>query len=177
MQMSFSNIKNNILQFIHLVKSDMGKQSCGLLMYRNRNEEIEFFLVHPGGPFFKNKDFGVWSLPKGEPEEGEDDFLKVAEREFEEETGIKPHGPYHNLGTVKQKSGKTIYAWAFEGDWPDDKPITSNTFLLEWPPKSGKKIEIPEIDRGEWYAYPEAKMKVYDAQQKLLDVCYNFIHS
>jgi len=137
----------------------MGKVSCGMLMYRKKNDDYEFFLVHPGA------------------EEGEEDLVKVAEREFEEETGIKPYGPYHELGTVKQKSGKTIYAWAFEGDWPDDKPITSNTFMLEWPPKSGKKIEIPEVDRGQWYAYSEAKNKVYEAQQELLDICYNICHA
>jgi predicted NUDIX family NTP pyrophosphohydrolase len=149
----------------------MAKVSCGLLMYRIKNGHKEFFLVHPGGPFFKNKDDGVWSLPKGEPEKDEEDYLQVAQREFEEETSIKPYGPYKELGTVKQKSGKIIYAWAFEGDWPDDKPIKSNTFMLEWPPKSGKKIEIPEVDRGEWYEYEIALRKVYQAQQELIKKC------
>ena len=149
----------------------MAKVSCGLLMYRIKNDRKEFFLVHPGGPFFKNKDEGVWSIPKGEPENGEEDYLKVAQREFEEETSIYPEGPYKDLGTVKQKSGKTIYAWAFEGDWPDGKPIESNTFMLEWPPKSGKQIEIPEVDRGEWYEYEMALKKVFQAQQELIKKC------
>lgn len=146
-------------------------------MYRQKNGEAEYFLVHPGGPFFKNKDNGVWSLPKGEPEEGEEDYLQVAEREFEEETSIKPKGPYQELGTVKQKSGKIIYAWAFEGDWPDDKPIRSNTFMLEWPPKSGKKISIPEVDRGGWFVLKDALNKVYEAQQPLLLRCQEVIAS
>lgn len=146
-------------------------------MYRQKNGEPEYFLVHPGGPFFKNKDNGVWSLPKGEPEEGEEDYLQVAQREFEEETSIKPDGPYRELGTVKQKSGKTIYAWAFEGDWPDEKPIVSNTFLLEWPPKSGKKISIPEVDRGGWFRLNDALNKVYEAQQPLLERCQDVIAS
>jgi predicted NUDIX family NTP pyrophosphohydrolase len=150
----------------------MAKVSCGLLMYRQKNGEPEFFLVHPGGPFFKNKDEGVWSLPKGEPEERENDYLQVAEREFEEETSIKPKGPYYALGSVKQKSGKTIYAWAFEGDWPDNKPIKSNTFMLEWPPNSGKKIEIPEVDRGGWFDFDTALKKVFEAQQELLRNCH-----
>ncbi len=146
----------------------MAKVSCGLLMYRQQNGDIEFFLVHPGGPFFKNKDDGVWSIPKGEPEEGEEDFLEVAKREFEEETSIHPEGPYKELGTVKQKSGKTVFAWAFEGDWPDDKPITSNTFMLEWPPKSGIRIEIPEVDRGAWFDFDTALKKVFEAQQVII---------
>lgn len=146
----------------------MAKVSCGLLMFRRKNGSIEIFLVHPGGPFFKNKDEGVWSIPKGEPEEGEDDYLEVAQREFEEETSIKPKGPFKQLGRVTQKSGKTIYAWAFQGNWPDDKPIKSNTFMLEWPPRSGRKIEIPEVDRGGWFDFETAVQKVFEGQQEIL---------
>jgi predicted NUDIX family NTP pyrophosphohydrolase len=121
----------------------MKKLSAGLLMYRTKNGFVEFFLVHPGGPFFKNKDDGYWSIPKGEPEDGEPDNLTVAIREFNEETSIDPVGPYTELGTITQKNGKVVHAWAFQGDWPDDKPIVCNTIDLEWPRNSGKIITIP----------------------------------
>src|SRR5687767_12697521 len=109
--------------------------SAGLLMYRWANEELEFFLVHPGGPFFKNKDLGVWSIPKGLPENGED-LLHTAQREFKEETGLDANPPFHALGTVQQKAGKIVHAWAFEGEWDSANGITCNSFKIEWPPKS-----------------------------------------
>lgn len=138
-------------------------------MYRTKNGFPEFFLVHPGGPFFKNKDLGFWSIPKGEPEDGEADYLAVAIREFKEETCIEPNEPYKELGTITQKNGKVVHAWAFEGDWPDDKPIVCNTFELEWPRFSGKYITIPEVDRGEWFDTEHAKIKLNERQAELID--------
>src|SRR4051812_24164328 len=116
--------------------------AAGLLMYRINNGTIEFFLVHPGGPFFKNKDKGHWSIPKGIPNEGED-LLAAAQREFTEETGLISKEPYTSLGTATQKSGKTIHAWAFAGDWDESAGIISNTFELEWPPKSRRIQNFP----------------------------------
>ncbi len=120
----------------------MKKQSAGLLMFRRREQVLEVLLAHPGGPFWKNKDAGAWSIPKGELEAGEEP-LAAAQREFEEELGIKPQGPFFKLGSVTQKSGKVVQAWAFEGDC-DPSAIRGNTFEIEWPPKSGKKTAFPE---------------------------------
>ncbi len=155
----------------------MKKLSAGLLMYRKKNVEPEFFLVHPGGPYFKNKDDGYWSIPKGEPEDGEPDNLVVAIREFKEETSIEPKGPYQELGTITQKNGKVVHAWAFEGDWPDDNPIVCNTFDLEWPPRSGKFIHIPEVDKGEWFVGEVAKIKLNERQAELIDRLMKMIES
>src|SRR5687768_17509367 len=116
--------------------------ACGLLMCRRQNGILQYFLVHPGGPFFKNKDAGVWSIPKGIPDEGED-HLAAAIREFMEETALEPQPPYHPLPHVQQKGGKTVYAWTFLGEWDESQGIKSNTFSLEWPPKSGKFQEFP----------------------------------
>ncbi|HEY6329863.1 MAG TPA: NUDIX domain-containing protein [Blastocatellia bacterium] len=145
----------------------MPKKSSGLLMYRRGTAGLEFLLVHPGGPFWVKKDLGSWSIPKGEfgPDE---DALAAAEREFEEETGLKPTGPFTQLAPVKQAGGKIVYAWAFEGDW-DTATIKSNTFTMEWPPKSGKQQEFPEVDRAEWFVLDEARAKILQGQVGILD--------
>ena len=143
------------------------RKSAGILLYRSRQEQAEYFLVHPGGPFWKNKDIGAWSVPKGEFEDGEDP-LKAAQREFEEETGIAIKGTFTALTPVKQKSGKMIYTWACEGDI-DHSIIRSNTFPIEWPPRSGKYIDIPEVDKGGWFTYEEAREKLIPGQVPILD--------
>jgi len=133
-------------------------------MYRKGASGLEFFIVHPGGPFYKNKDEGVWDIPKGQIEAHESEQFEVAKREFFEETGIEPPqdaGLYLPLGEVQMKSGKIVYAWAFEGDFNGE--ITSNTITLEWPPHSGKKIEIPEVDRGGFCNYAEVSKKLNPA--------------
>ncbi|MHB8207521.1 NUDIX domain-containing protein [Mucilaginibacter sp.] len=143
------------------------KQSAGILLYRNTNNILEVFLVHPGGPFFKNKDEGSWSIPKGEFSD-EEEALAAAKREFEEETGQAVDGNFISLGSIKQKSGKTVYAWAIEGDI-NHETILSNTFEIEWPPRTGKKLTIPEIDRAAWFEVDEAKRKTNPAQSELID--------
>jgi predicted NUDIX family NTP pyrophosphohydrolase len=144
----------------------MGKVSAGLLMYRGRGERLEVLLVHPGGPFWAKKDAGAWTIPKGEVGAHEDELL-TAQREFEEETGIRARGEFWPLGTIKQKTGKTVRAWAFEGNC-DPASVKSNTFLMEWPPRSGKKQEFPEVDRGEFFEIEEAKRRINLAQVGLL---------
>lgn len=136
-------------------------------MYRVREGCVEVLLVHPGGPFFRKKDAGAWSLPKGEVESGED-ALEAARREFAEETGFQPQGEFVPLGEVKQKSGKVVRAWAFRGDC-DPSSLKSNTFMLEWPPRSGKKQEFPEIDRADFFSLDEARKKINPAQVSLID--------
>ena len=143
------------------------KQSAGILLYRNTNNVLEVFLVHPGGPFFKNKDEGSWSIPKGEFLDDEEP-LTAAKREFEEETGQPIDGGFISLGSIKQKSGKTVYAWAVEGNI-NHETIFSNTCEVEWPPRTGKKITIPEIDRAEWFKVDEAKRKINPAKADLID--------
>jgi predicted NUDIX family NTP pyrophosphohydrolase len=144
--------------------------AAGLLMCRVFENTLQFFLVHPGGPFFKNKDDGVWSIPKGIPESAETELLHVAIREFEEETGIKPAGKeFIPIGYVKQKGGKVVHAWAFIGAWEASSGIASNTFSLEWPPKSGKFQEFPEMDRADWFSYEEAFTKINPSQILFLD--------
>jgi len=145
----------------------MLKRSAGLLMYRMRGERPEVLLVHPGGPFFAKKDDGAWSIPKGELAE-EEDPLAAACREFEEETGVRPVGPFRELPSVRLKSGKIVHAWAFEGDC-DPTAIRSNMFTLEWPPRSGTMREFPEIDRAAFFAIDEAAKKINPAQRALLD--------
>ncbi|HEY1375744.1 MAG TPA: NUDIX domain-containing protein [Gemmataceae bacterium] len=145
----------------------MPRISAGLLMYRVRDGELQVFLAHPGGPFYARKDDGAWTIPKGEPGPGED-LLDAAKREFQEETGIVPTGPYIPLTPVQQKGGKVVHAWAFAGDW-DGAGIVSNTFTMEWPPKSGRRAEFPEIDRAEFFDVPVAKRKVKAAQGALID--------
>jgi predicted NUDIX family NTP pyrophosphohydrolase len=140
----------------------MAKKSAGLLMYRIRDGALEVLLVHPGGPFWTRKDAGAWFIPKGEVAPGEDDAA-AAIREFAEETGLKPHGPYLTLGAVRHKSGKVVTAWAFEGDC-DPSALTSNSFSMEWPPRSGKQREFPEIDRGAFFTIKTAKQKMHPAE-------------
>ncbi|MEN0054199.1 MAG: NUDIX domain-containing protein [Mucilaginibacter sp.] len=144
----------------------MGKQSAGILLYRKINSELQVFLVHPGGPFFRNKDDGSWSVPKGEFLEDEDP-LAAARREFEEETGQAINGQFIQLNLIKQKGGKTVQAWALEGDI-DHLNIRSNTFEIEWPPRSGKQQSFPEIDRAGWFAIDTAKVKINPAQVELI---------
>lgn len=148
----------------------MPKISAGLLMYRGRTEHgdvLEVLLAHPGGPFWKNKDDGAWTLPKGEVETGED-LLAAAIREFNEETGLTAVEPFLALGKVKNKSGKVLHAWAFPGDC-DPTQLRSNTFEIEWPPKSGRKQEFPEIDRAQFFDLTTARRKILPAELPLLD--------
>ena len=145
----------------------MSRVSAGLLMYRIDDGNLQILVAHPGGPFFKNKDEGIWSIPKGEPDD-EEVLLEAARREFEEETGVKPSGPFVALAPVKQKGGKVVHAWAFEGDC-DPTAIVSNTFTMEWPPKSGQQIEFPEIDRAEFFDLETARQKINPAQAGLID--------
>jgi predicted NUDIX family NTP pyrophosphohydrolase len=141
--------------------------SAGLLLFRRTSGELEVFLVHPGGPFWKNRDVGAWSIPKGLIEPGEAP-LAAAEREFQEETGLTSHGPYLPLGSVQQKAGKLIHAWAFEGD-ADPAGIRSNTTQIELPRRSGRYLTVPEIDRAEWFGVAAARDKINPAQAELLD--------
>lgn len=145
----------------------MQKKSAGILLYRIHHNISEVLLVHPGGPFWAKKDLGVWSIPKGEFEPGENP-LDAAKREVEEETGIKVEGPFIELTPVKLKSGKLIYAWAVQGD-VDIANISSNEFEMEWPPKSGKKKSFPEIDKAAWFTLPEAKNKINGGQAPLIE--------
>ena len=144
----------------------MIKRSAGLLVYRTTNVHPEVFLIHPGGPFFAKKDISVWSIPKGEFDTEEP--LTAARREFEEETGFKIAGDFIELKPIKQKGGKLVYAWAVEADF-DPSKIVSNTFPLEWPPKSGVIKEFPEADRAEWFDVETAKQKINSAQIDLID--------
>ena len=139
------------------------KKSAGLLLYRLTCKTPEFFLVHPGGPFFSKKNEGVWSIPKGIPEEDEQ-LMDTAQREFFEETGITPIPPYHSLGTIKQKSGKVVHAWTFIGGWDPSDGIVSNMCQVEWPPRSKKMIDIPEIDRADWVDLTTARQLINVAQ-------------
>src|SRR4051794_24680543 len=145
----------------------MPRISAGLLMYRIREGRLQVFLAHPGGPFYARKDDGAWTIPKGEPDPGED-LLEAAQREFAEETGIVPAGPYIPLTPVRQKGGKVVHAWAFAGDW-DGTAVVSNTFTMEWPPGSGRRGEFPEIDRAEFFDVAVAKRKAKAAQDALID--------
>jgi predicted NUDIX family NTP pyrophosphohydrolase len=144
----------------------MPKRSAGILMFRRRGGEIEVLLMHPGGPFWAKKDAGAWSIPKGEYAQGED-ALAVAKREFEEETGARPEGKFLPLGEVVQAGGKIVTAWALEGDF-DPATLTSNRFELEWPPKSGRKVSFPEVDRALWFPPAEARQKILPAQHEFI---------
>lgn len=149
--------------------------SAGLLMYDDSAGELRVFIAHPGGPYFAKKDAGHWSIPKGEPDNGEIELLEVARREFEEETGMMPpeiddrSTIYWPLDTITQKGGKIVHAWAFRGVWPEGRPIESNKIKIEWPPKSGKKIEIPEVDRAEMVPLEQAKKLLKATQHPFLD--------
>jgi predicted NUDIX family NTP pyrophosphohydrolase len=137
-------------------------------MYRRTNGELEVFLVHPGGPFWAGKDAGAWTVPKGEYLDGEA-ALDAAKREFTEETGFVAKGEFIDLGVVRQASGKLVNAWAFEGDC-DPRELKSNFCTVEWPPRSGKRIEIPEVDRGEWFRVEDARKRILKSQLRFLDV-------
>jgi len=145
----------------------MAKLSAGLLMYRYRNDELEVFLVHPGGPFWMKKDWGSWSIPKGEYEEGEDP-QRAAMREFHEETGFTVDGAMRELGVVKQAGGKIVSAWCFEGDC-DPENLVSNRFQMEWPPRSGRMAEFPEVDRGAWFSIAAAREHILKSQAPFID--------
>jgi predicted NUDIX family NTP pyrophosphohydrolase len=142
--------------------------SAGILLYRLADDRLEVLLAHPGGPLFARRDAGAWSIPKGEPD-GDEPMLDVARREFAEETGHPvPDGPVMDLGTIVQKGGKVVFAWAVEGDL-DPAAAVSNTFEMEWPPKSGRTAAFPEIDRVAWFDGAEARVRVKDAQIPLLE--------
>ena len=153
---------------IVLVDKPMAKkESAGLLMYRLLNSTLEVFLVHPGGPYWAKKDLGAWSIPKGEFEAGED-RLDAAKREFQEETGFFPEGNFIALAPIKQTGGKVVYGWAVRGNC-DAKTIVSNAFSMEWPPRSGKRREFPEVDRAAWFTIAVAKEKILKDQVGLLE--------
>ena len=143
------------------------KRSAGILLYRRNRGELQVFLAHPGGPYWARKDLGAWTIPKGEIDEGEDP-LAAAKREFAEEIGVAPRGEFRALKPIRQKSGKTVLAWAVEGDC-DPAAVRSNVFSMEWPPKSGKQEEFPEVDRAEWFGIEEARKRLLPAQLPLLE--------
>jgi predicted NUDIX family NTP pyrophosphohydrolase len=146
----------------------MPERSAGILLYRVGDRGLEVLLVHPGGPFFARRDDGAWSIPKGLYEDDEEP-LAAARREFAEELGSPcPNGPALDLGEIRQKNGKRVTAWALEGDL-DAETITSNTFAIEWPPRSGRRQEFPEIDRAGWFTLGAARVKILAAQATLLD--------
>jgi predicted NUDIX family NTP pyrophosphohydrolase len=144
-----------------------GRRSAGILLHRRREGRLEVLLVHPGGPFWKGRDEGAWSIPKGEYDEAED-ALDAARREFTEETGFAVEGPFVELAPVRQRSGKVVRAWAVEGDC-DAAAIRSIAFSMEWPPRSGRMAEFPEVDRAGWFSIEEARAKILAAQAPLLD--------
>jgi predicted NUDIX family NTP pyrophosphohydrolase len=144
----------------------MPKLSAGLIMYRRQGADLQVFLIHPGGPFWANRDTGVWSIPKGE-HNGSEAPLDAARREFHEETGFSAHGPFVELGSIRQASGKVVTAWGFEGDCnPAD--LSSNLCTVEWPPRSGRMLEIPEVDRGGWFSIAQAEERIMPAQKPFL---------
>ena len=145
----------------------MPKLSAGLLLYRVTDGGVEVLIGHPGGPFWARKDLGAWSIAKGEFQPG-DDALDAARREFAEETGCAPEGPFHPLGSVRQAGGKVVSAWAVELEW-DPSLLVSNTFSLEWPPGSGATRAFPEIDRAEWFALDEALRRILPGQRALIE--------
>lgn len=152
----------------------MPKISAGILLYRLNNSDPEVLLVHPGGPFWKKKDKGTWSIPKGEIEPNED-LLQAAIRETEQETGIKSQGKFIALSPLKQKSGKIIHAWALQGNFePSD--FKSNAFEIEWPPKSGKKKAFPEVNETSWFSIAEAKLKIVPGQIPFITELENLIY-
>jgi predicted NUDIX family NTP pyrophosphohydrolase len=148
-------------------KGGRSNLSAGLLMFRIKGGKLQVFLVHPGGPFWAKKDEGAWSIPKGEVQENEP-FLDTAIREFKEETGIMPKGEFLELGSIKQRGGKTVHAWAFEGDYDESRPIKSNLFTMEFPPGSGKIREFPEIDKACFFGPEDAGKKINPAQVEFI---------
>lgn len=153
----------------------MKKQSAGILLYRIVNSNPEFFLVHPGGPFWIKKDLHAWSVPKGEFS-GEEDPLDAAKREFEEETGIIIKGEFIRLTPVTQKGGKKIFCYGCRGNL-NEKDIKSNTFEMEWPPRSGRMKSFPEIDRGEWFGIIEARTRINESQVSFINELTELINS
>jgi predicted NUDIX family NTP pyrophosphohydrolase len=149
-------------------RSRRTRVSAGLLMYRFRDGELEVFIAHPGGPWFPGRHYDVWTIPKGELEPGEDAF-SAAVREFQEEVGIAPQGPYFELGSIRQKGGKTVHAWAFEGDYDDAQPLRSNKVDIEWPPGSGQWDRWPEIDEVGFYSIEAARERLKLTQHPLLE--------
>jgi predicted NUDIX family NTP pyrophosphohydrolase len=145
----------------------MAARSAGLVIYRSRPSGLEFLLVHPGGPYWAKKDDGAWSIPKGEHAEGEDP-REVARRELEEETGLRVDGELITLQPIRQRGGKSVTAWGCEAEW-DPAGLRSNTFLMEWPPRSGKMVEFPEVDRAGWFTLEQARTKLNPAQLPLLE--------
>jgi len=145
----------------------VARTSAGLLLFRRTSNGVEVLLVHPGGPLWGNKDEGAWSIPKGEIDAGEDP-LAAARREFEEELGSPVSGEFIALAPIRQASGKVVHAWAVESDF-DPATLTSGTFSMEWPPRSGHQQEFPEVDRAEWFTLEDAKRKINKAQISLLD--------
>lgn len=151
------------------------RRSAGILLYRIREDNPEFFLVHPGGPFWKNKDIGAWSVPKGELDDDEEP-LAAAKREFKEETGISADGQFIPLTPVVQKSGKIVITWALKKNI-DPSVLISNTFNFEWPPKSGKFVNIPEVDKGGWFTITEAANKIIPGQFPIIKELYDLLNS
>jgi predicted NUDIX family NTP pyrophosphohydrolase len=143
------------------------KRSAGILMYRRSGGALELLLVHPGGPFWKSKDLGAWSIPKGEYSDGED-VLAAAKREFEEETGARPHGDFLALGELVQPGRKIVTAFALAGDF-DPATLRSNLFEMEWPPRSGRKASFPEVDRAQWFSPADARLKILKGQSDFID--------
>jgi predicted NUDIX family NTP pyrophosphohydrolase len=137
-------------------------------MYRFKDGSVQIFLAHPGGPLYQKKDDGYWTIPKGEPP-ADEALMDTAVREFEEETGIRPRGPYIELGTITQKGGKVVHGWAFEGDHDASRPIRSNLFEMQWPPRSGRVQRFPEVDRAQFFSLPEGKRKLKSAQWPLVE--------
>jgi predicted NUDIX family NTP pyrophosphohydrolase len=150
----------------------MTPTSAGLLLYRRRSSRLEVFLVHPGGPYWAKKDDGAWSVPKGLVDTNEEEFA-CALREFKEETGFDPplQGPARDLGTFRQPSGKRLHVWAVEGDC-DPEAVTSNLFEMEWPPRSGRRAQFPEVDRGAWFDEAQAGLKIASGQRPILEKFY-----
>lgn len=153
----------------------MPKRSAGILLYRIRSHRIEVFLVHPGGPFWAKKDAGAWTVPKGEYDDSEPP-LDAARREFQEETGFTADGPFHELGEIRQSSGKIVTAFACRGEC-NPAELVSNFCEVEWPPHSGRKIEIPEVDRGAWFMLDQAQDRIFAAQSPFLDRLKKYVES
>src|SRR5262249_25231542 len=148
----------------------MPQRSAGILMYRRKRGAIEVLLVHPGGPFWQKKDEGAWTIPKGLYESGED-ALAAAQREFAEETGCAPTGDFISLGEFRQSKAKTVSVWAIEGEF-DVSTLRSNHFALEWPPRSGRQQEFPEVDRAGWFSFAAARKKILHGQAPILDALF-----
>ena len=146
----------------------MPKRSAGIVVFKRKDARLEVLLVHPGGTLWKNKDTGDWSIPKGEPEQGEE-LLSAAQRELREEIGLEPKGDLKDLGSIQQKGGKTVHAWAFEVDADMVVAQVSNSFELEWPPRSGKRQTFPDIDRAEFFSLEEAAIRINQAQRAFLE--------